>query len=238
MAVNRVGGISSRWSTISKGIAFERESISFFPPCGCCSVTKPCLTLCDLMDCSMPGFPVLHYLPEFAHTPEQIYHHHWAGDDIQPSHPLSSTSPLAFNLSSGFCPVSWLFASSGQNIVAAASASVLLMNIWGWFPLALMGLISLQSKRMSSPAQFKTINSLVLSLLYGPTLTSVYDYWKTIALTVQAFIDKVMSLLFNTLSKFVIAFLLHSLSTEYLSVWWSVDRTRLLRTLHEFYGFR
>ena len=61
--------------------------------CCCCSVAKLCLTLSDPMDCSTPGFPVLHYLPEFAQT-----HVHWVSDAIQPSHPLSSPSP-AFNLS-------------------------------------------------------------------------------------------------------------------------------------------
>ena len=59
----------------------------------CCSVAKSCPTLCDPMDCSMPGFPVLHYLPEFPQT-----HSHWVGDAIQLSHLLSSPSP-AFNLS-------------------------------------------------------------------------------------------------------------------------------------------
>ena len=61
--------------------------------CYCCSVTKSCLTLCSPMDCSTPGFPVLHCLPKFAQT-----HVHRVGDAIQPSHPLSSPSP-AFNLS-------------------------------------------------------------------------------------------------------------------------------------------
>ena len=60
----------------------------------CCSVTKSCLTLGDPMDCSKPGFPVLHYLPKFA----QI-HVHWVSDVIQPSHPLSPTFPPALNLS-------------------------------------------------------------------------------------------------------------------------------------------
>ena len=50
----------------------------------CCSVAQSCLTLCNPMDCSMPGFPVLHYLEEFAQP-----HVHWVNDDIQPSHPLS-----------------------------------------------------------------------------------------------------------------------------------------------------
>jgi len=60
----------------------------------CCSVTKSCLTLCDPKNCSTLGFAVLHYLPEFAQTRV-----HWVGDAIQPSHLLSSSSPLALNLS-------------------------------------------------------------------------------------------------------------------------------------------
>jgi len=58
------------------------------------SVTQSCLTLCDPMDCSTPGLPVYHQLPEFTQT-----HVNWVGDAIQPSHPLSSPSPPAFNLS-------------------------------------------------------------------------------------------------------------------------------------------
>ena len=58
------------------------------------SVAQLCPTLCDLMDCTTPGFPVHHQLPELMQT-----HVHWVGDAIQPSHPLSSPSPRAFNLS-------------------------------------------------------------------------------------------------------------------------------------------
>ena len=58
------------------------------------SITQSCPTLCDPMDCSTPGFPVQHQLPEVAQT-----HVHQVGDAIQPSHPLSSPSPLTFNLS-------------------------------------------------------------------------------------------------------------------------------------------
>ena len=58
------------------------------------SVAQLCPTLCDPMDCSMPGFPVHHQLPEFTQT-----HVHWISDAIQPSHPLSIPSPPAFNLS-------------------------------------------------------------------------------------------------------------------------------------------
>ena len=53
-----------------------------------------CLNLCDPMDCSMPGFLVHHHLPEFAQT-----HEHWVSNAIQPSHPLLSPSPPAYNLS-------------------------------------------------------------------------------------------------------------------------------------------
>ena len=60
----------------------------------CCSVAQSCPTLCNLMDCSMPGFPVLHYLPKLSQT-----HVHRVGDAIQPSCPRSSPSPPAFNLS-------------------------------------------------------------------------------------------------------------------------------------------
>ena len=58
------------------------------------SVPQSCLILCNPMDCSTLGFPVLHQLPEFTQT-----HVHWDRDAIQPSHPLSSPSPPAFNLS-------------------------------------------------------------------------------------------------------------------------------------------
>ena len=73
------------------------------------------------------------------------------------------------------------FPSGGQSIEVSASASVLPMNIQDWFPLGLTGWISLQSKdsQESSPTpQFKSINSSVLSFLYGPTLTSIHGYWK------------------------------------------------------------
>ena len=60
----------------------------------CCSVAKSRLTLCDPMDCSMPGFPVLHYFPEFVGTSV-----HSVGDDVQPSHPVLPSSPLTLNLS-------------------------------------------------------------------------------------------------------------------------------------------
>ena len=80
---------------------------------------------------------------------------------------------------SGSFPMSLFFASGGQSIEALASASVLPMNIQDWFPLGWTGWISPRDAQESSPTpQFKSINSSVLSFLYSPTLTSIYDYWK------------------------------------------------------------
>ena len=111
----------------------------------CCSVAKSCPTLCDVMGCGTLGFPVLHYLPEFAQT-----HFHWVDDDaIQPSHPLSPISPSQSFPGSGCFPVSQLFVLSGQSLGASALASVLPMNIQDWFPLGLIGLISWLSKGLS-----------------------------------------------------------------------------------------
>ena len=98
---------------------------------------------------------------------------------------LSSVVPFSSCLqscpASGSFPMSQFFTSGGQNIGVSASASVLPMNIQGWFPLGFTGLISFQSKGLSrvfSNTTVQSINSLVLSFLYSPTLTSIHDYWK------------------------------------------------------------
>ena len=104
---------------------------------------------------------------------------------------------------------SQLFASGGQSTGASASASVLPMNIQGLFPLGLTGLISLLSKghlRVFTSTTVRKHHSAVLRLLYGPTLMSM-TIGKTTALTIWTFVSKLMSLLFNMLSRFVIAFL-------------------------------
>ena len=88
---------------------------------------------------------------------------------------------LQYFPASGSFPMSWLFASGCQNTGASALASVLSVNIQGWFPLRLTDWSPCSSRdsRESSPApQFKSINSSAFSLLYGLTLTSVHDYWK------------------------------------------------------------
>ena len=110
------------------------------------SVAQSCLTLCNSMDCSTPGLPVHHQLPELIQT-----HAHQVGDAIQPSHLLLSPFPPAFNLFQHQGLYQWICSSHqvGQSIGVSASASVLSMNIQDWFPLGLTGLISLQSKGLS-----------------------------------------------------------------------------------------
>ena len=117
----------------------------------CCSVTKSYSILGNPMDRKMPGFPALHYLLEFAQIQVD-----WVIVAIQPSHPLSPPSPQALNLSPASCSflLSPLFALGGQSI--RATASVLPMNIQGWFPLGLIGLILL-SKGLSRVFSSTTI---------------------------------------------------------------------------------
>ena len=118
------------------------------------SVTQLCPTLCDPMDCSTPGFPVLHVL--------------WVSDAIQPSHPLSPTSPLAFNL------------SKHQGLFQWASSSHQMAKV-----------LELQLQH-----QFKSINSSAFSLLYGPAVTSIHDYCENHSFDYTDFVGKMMSLLF------------------------------------------
>ena len=94
------------------------------------SVAQSCPTLCDPMDCSMPGLPVHHQLGEFTQT-----HVHRVGDAIQPSHTLSSSSPPTFNFSQHQGLFQWVssITSGGQSIGASASASVLPTNIQDWY---------------------------------------------------------------------------------------------------------
>ena len=135
------------------------------------SVTQSCLTFCDSMDCNTPGFPVQHQLPELA----QILVHQ-VGDAIQPSHPLSSPSPLAFSLSQHW-GLFQFFASGGESIGVSASASVLPMNILDWFPLGWIGWMSLQSKGLSRVFSKTTAQKhqfFSTQFLYSPTLTSIH----------------------------------------------------------------
>ena len=128
----------------------------------------------------------------------------------------SSVVPFSSHLqifpASGSFQMSQLFASGGQSTGASASASVLLMNIQDLFPLGLPGLITLQSKGLSSLLQYYSSkasihlhSAIFMVQVSHPYMTTI----KNIALTIQTFFSKVMSL-FNRLSRFVTAFLSRS----------------------------
>ena len=141
------------------------------------SVTQSCLTLCDPMDCSMPGFPVHQQLMELTQT-----HVHRVGDAIQPSLPLSSPSP-AFNISQHQGLFQWV---NTLHEVAKVLEFQLQHHSFQWTPktdLLYNGLVgspcSPRDSQESSPTpHFKSINSSALSFLHSPTLISIHDRWK------------------------------------------------------------
>ena len=145
------------------------------------------------MNCSMPGFPVLHYLPELAQT-----HVHWVGDAIQPSHPLSPPSPPAFNLSQhqGLFqesvlrikwPKYWSFSISPSN-----EYSGLISFRMDWFDLPV---VQKTLKSFSSTTVQKhpsLLSAFLMVQLSHPCMTT----GKTIALTRQTFVGKVICQVF------------------------------------------
>ena len=159
-------------------LSIEKDGGGQVQICCCCSVSQSCPTLCDPMVCNTPGFPVFHHLLEFA----QI-HDHWVSDAIQPSHPLLSPSPSVFNLSQHQGLFQWV-GSSHQ--VAKVLEFQLQHQSFQWIfrtDFLQDGLVgspcSPRDSQESSPiSQFKSINSSVLSFLYGPILTSIHDHWK------------------------------------------------------------
>ena len=158
---------------------------------------KSCPTLCDPKDCSMSGFPVLYYLPEwleFMSTESVML------PTISYCAALFSFCLQSFPASGSF-PMSQLFTSGGQSIGTSASASVLPMNIQGWFPLRLTGLISLQSKELSSLLQHHNSKASILwhSAFFMVQISHLYmTTGKTIALTMWTFVGKVL-FIFNAL---------------------------------------
>ena len=142
------------------------------------SVTQLCPTLCDPMNCSTPSLPVHHQLPESTET-----HVYWVGDAIQPSHPLSSPSPLALNLSQHQGLFKWV---SSSHQVAKVLEFQLQHQSFQWIfrtdflENGLVGFPCSPRNSQESPPtpQFKSINSLALSFLHSPTLTSIHDHWK------------------------------------------------------------
>ena len=142
------------------------------------SVTQSCLTLCNPMNCSTPGLPVHHQLPEFTQT-----HVHRVGDTIQPSHPLSSPFPPAPNPSQHQSLFQWV---NSSHEVAKVLEFQLQHQSFQRTPrtdLLQNGLVGSpcrprDSQESSPTPQFKSINSSALSFLHSPTLTSIHDHWK------------------------------------------------------------
>ena len=170
------------------------------------SVAQSCLTLCDPMDCSIPGLLVHHQFPEFTQT-----HVHWVSDAIQPSHPLLSPSPT-FNLSQNQClsnesvlcirwPGYWSFSFK---ISPSNEYSGMIFFRMDWFDL-LEVQQSLKSllQHHSSEASILWCSAFFIVQLSHPYMI----IGKTIALMRWIFFGKVISLLFNMLSRLVIAFL-------------------------------
>ena len=173
-------------------------------------VAHSCLTICSPMNCNTLGFPVHHQLPELTQT-----HINRVGDAMQPSHPL--LSPFSSHLQSFPASRSFLlsqfFPSGGQTIGISALAA----EIFSFSPsnkhsglISFTGGISLQSKGLSSLLQHHSSKASIflcsaffMVLLSHPYMTT----GKTVALSRWSFVSKVMSLLFNMLSRWVIAFL-------------------------------
>ena len=142
------------------------------------SVAQSCPTLCSPMDCSTPGFPVHHQLPELTQT-----HVHQVGDAIQVSHPLLSPFPPAPNPSQhqglsneSTLPMRWPKYWSFSFSISPSNEHPGLIS----FRMEWLDLLAVQGtlKESSPTPQFKSINSSALSFLYSPTLTSIHDYWK------------------------------------------------------------
>ena len=152
------------WLLLLKKIRFP-SWIAFFSP-----VTQLCPTLCNPMDCSMPCFPVCHQLPTVAQT-----HVYRVGDAIQRSHPLSSPSPPIFDLSQSVLRIRWP-KYRRFSISPSSEYSGLISFRMDWLDL----LAVLGTLQESSPTpQLKSISSSALNFLHGPTLTSLFDYWKS-----------------------------------------------------------
>ena len=171
------------------------------------SVTWSHPTLCNPMDCTTPGLSVHHQLPEFTQT-----HVHCVSDAMQPSHPLSSPSPPSFNpclhqglFSKTVLHIRWpKYWSFSFNFRSSNEYSGLISSRMDWLDLlAFQGTLKSLFQHHSSKGSILQCSAFIIVHLSHPCMTT----GKTIALTRQTFVGKVMSLYFNMLSRLVIAFL-------------------------------
>ena len=168
----------SIWPSQEKFSAFKDSGgLSRFSSVQFISVIQLCLTLCDPMDYSTPNFPAHHQLLELAQT-----HVHQVSDAIQPSHPLVSPSPPAFNLSQHQGQWSFQWFSSLHQVAKVLEFQLQHQSFQWTFRTDLLydGLVGSpcnprDSQESSPTPQFKSISSSGLSFLYSPILTSIHD---------------------------------------------------------------
>ena len=160
------------------------------------SVIQSCVTLCDALDCSMPGFPVHHQFPELTQT-----HVHQVSDAIQPSHPLSSPFPPAFNLFQHQDFFQWV--SSSHQVVKILELQLQHQSLqwifrtdFFWDGLVGSPCSPRESQEFSSTPQFKSINSSASAFFIVQLSHSYMTTRKTIALTIWTFVCKIKSLFF------------------------------------------
>ena len=189
---------------------WKKKSVLWFTynyPC-CCSVTKACPTLYDPMDCSRPGFPVLHYLPEFAQT-----HVHWIGGAIQPSHPLLSLFllPSIFPCISIFSnelvlcirwPKYWSFSFSFSISLSNEYSGMISFRI-DWFDLlAVQGTLKSLLQHHSSKAVSSSM--LLLSCLQSSHVFNIHSNFLVKPSEVEdTFSDRIMKF-YNDLEKCIL----------------------------------
>ena len=159
------------------------------------------------MNCSTPGLPVHHQLPELT----QI-HVHGVSDAIQPSHPLTSPSPPAFNLSQNQGPFKWVISSSQVPKDWNFSFSISPSSEYSWlisFRVDWLDLLAVQGTLKSLLQHHSSKVSILQhsAFLYRPTLTSIRDYWKNHSFDVTDLCWQSDISIFNMLSRLVIAFL-------------------------------
>ena len=186
------------------------------------SVAQSCLTLCDPVNCSLPGLPVHHQFPEFTQT-----HIPRVGDAIQPSHPLLSPSPPASNPSQHQGLFQWVnsFTAGGQSIGVSALASVLPMNTQDWSPLGWTGWISLQCKGLSRVFSNTTVQKHQFLYLNATLLNT--DIWNEQFRSQQ---DVLLLLVFHTNRK-----INRIRRSNYYKNWFSI-RFQFIRNMTQFFS--
>ena len=189
--------------TVTSSKTWQQEKTSLLLSFDVQSLSR--VRLCNPKGCSPPGFPVLHHLPELTQT-----HVQWLGDAIQPSHPLLSPSPPALSLSQHRGLFQWV--SSSHQVAKGFSFSIspssdysgLIAFRMDWLDLlAVQGTLKSLLQHHSAKASILQCSAFFIFLLSHPYMTT----GKTIAMTRWTFVDKVVSLLSNMLSRLVITFL-------------------------------